>query len=69
MTKKPQRVRSYLAEERSREALQAREQAEKQKALNRARSTQRSVAFTAHDGCEVTATPGGDVFYNAADWW
>lgn len=63
------RPRDYLAEEKSREALQSREAAENQKAVTKARAEQRNVTFIAHDGCEVTATPTGHVFYNAADWY
>jgi hypothetical protein len=62
-------ARDYLMEQRSREALQAREAAENGKALATARSENRNVTFIAHDGCEVTVTPQGHVFHNAADWW
>ena len=62
-------TRNYLAEEKSRKALQAREASENKGAITKARREQRSVTFIAHDGCEVTATPDGDVFYNTSDWW
>ena len=61
-------ARDYLAEERSREALRAREAAENAAAIVKARSENRNVTFIAHDGCEVTVTPDGHVFHNASDW-
>lgn len=58
-----------LEELKSREALQAREAEENARALTIAKRENRNVTFIAHDGCEVTVTPGGHVFHNAADWW
>jgi hypothetical protein len=34
-----------------------------------ARQTGNAVTYKDTDGCEVTVTPDGHVFYNAADWW
>jgi hypothetical protein len=34
-----------------------------------ARQKDRAITYTDTDGCEVTVTPTGHVFYNAADWW
>lgn len=59
----------YLAEMRSHEQLVAREKAENDAAITRARAIGGNVTFIAADGCEVTVTPGGHVFHNAADWW
>jgi len=38
-------------------------------AVGLARSTGLSVSYTDDDGCEITATPSGHVFYNAVDWY
>jgi len=38
-------------------------------AVEQARRDQRAVSYIDDDGCEVTVTPQGHVFYNAADWW
>lgn len=46
-----------------------REQKENDIALLQARLTNKNVTFIAKDGCEVTVSPQGYVFYNAADWW
>lgn len=27
------------------------------------------VKYIAKDGCEISITPGGHVFYNIDDWW
>ncbi len=32
-------------------------------------SKRRSMSYIAEDGCEVTVTPDGHEFYNAADWF
>lgn len=48
--------------ERNREA---REKA----AIREAQRTGQSFSYIDDDGCEVTVTPGGHSFYNAADWW
>lgn len=34
-----------------------------------AQQTKKTRSYIDTDGCEVTVTPGGHVFYNAADWW
>ena len=34
-----------------------------------AREEDRCVSYIASDGCEITITPKGHVFYNVADWW
>lgn len=34
-----------------------------------AQQQNKSRSYIDTDGCEVTVTPGGHVFYNAADWW
>lgn len=47
---------------------QAREQREK-RAIQQAQAQQRPISYIDDDGCEVTATPGGHAFYNAADWY
>lgn len=52
-----------------REEIRAHEGAENAKAIATARQQNRNVTFIASDGCEVTVTPGGHVFHNAADWW
>ncbi len=46
----------------------AREQRERS-AIRQAQVQQRSITYIDDDGCEITATPAGHVFYNAADWW
>lgn len=53
----------------AREQLIVREQAENDVALIKARRAGRNITFTAADGCEVTATPTGHIFHDAADWW
>ena len=62
-------MRDYLAEQKSREALQEREAAENNHAIATACREGKNVTFIAHDGCEVTVTPGGHVFHNMADWY
>lgn len=37
--------------------------------IERAKREQRSITFKASDGCEVTVTPDGQVFFNISDWW
>lgn len=47
-------------------------EAEKQMALLKlaeAQQSGKSVVYTAQDGCEITITPLGHVFYNVSDWW
>ena len=58
-----------ISEYQAREALRAREKKENDRAIAKARRTKKTVSFIAHDGCEVTVTPNGNIFYNAADWW
>jgi hypothetical protein len=62
-------MRDYLKEQKAREELQAREADENARAIATARRYNKNVTFIAHDGCEVTVTPGGHVFHNAADWY
>jgi hypothetical protein len=61
--------RDYLGEQKAREALVARERTENERALATARREGKNVTFIADDGCEVTVTPSGHVFHNAADWY
>lgn len=35
----------------------------------RAKQQDKIISYIDTDGCEVTVTPGGHAFYNAADWW
>lgn len=51
------------------EEIRKREHTENQRALAVAQRENRSVTFIASDGCEVTVTPSGQVFYNMADWY
>lgn len=52
------------------EQMQDRADAEReQRAIKQAKRLKKSVTYVAEDGCEVTATPSGHIFYNAADWW
>lgn len=39
------------------------------RAIRTAKREGKSVTYLDTDGCEVTVTPGGHVFYNAADWY
>jgi hypothetical protein len=54
---------------RRRDEIRATEKAENDCALAKAAREGKNVTFIASDGCEVTVTPGGHVFHNAADWW
>lgn len=38
-------------------------------AIHEARQLGRSVSYVDDDGCEITATPAGHIFYNAVDWY
>jgi hypothetical protein len=58
-----------LRDMKAREELRAREKAENDRAIATARAENKNVSFIAHDGCEVTVTPDGNVFHNAADWY
>lgn len=62
-------MRDALSDEKARDDLQSREATENARAIATARRFNKNVTFIAHDGCEVTVTPGGHVFHNAADWW
>ncbi len=46
-----------------------REQRENAPYIAAAAATGKPVTFKAADGCEVTVTPEGRVFYNMADWY
>ncbi len=37
--------------------------------IQKARQEGKNHSYIDEDGCEVTVTPAGHVFYNAADWW
>ena len=58
-----------ISSEKRRTEILAREARENAPALMKARKTKRPATFIASDGCEVTVTPDGHEFYNAADWW
>lgn len=45
------------------------QQAREQREIQQARETGKSRTYIDSDGCEVTVTPQGHSFYNAADWW
>lgn len=62
-------MRDYLKEAKAAEELRAREREENDRAINTAKKHGKNVTFIAHDGCEVTVTPGGHVFHNMADWY
>jgi hypothetical protein len=38
-------------------------------AMVRAREENKSMVYIDDDGCEVTVTPQGAVFFNVSDWW
>lgn len=46
-----------------------RQKAKEQEICEKAKKLQKNISFIAEDGCEVTATSTGHIFYNAADWW
>lgn len=48
--------------QRDRDAREAR-------TADRAKQIGKAITYIDDDGCEVTVTPGGHVFYNASDWW
>ena len=64
MTKREERL---MTERKTAEQLarEARERA----AIRQAQQAQKCVTYIDDDGCEVTATPSGHAFYNAADWY
>jgi len=51
------------------EEIRATEAAENARARATAKREGKNVTFIAHDGCEVTVTPGGHVFHNVSDWY
>lgn len=52
------------------QTLAERREEEERRALETARRFNKPVTFiSSEDGCEVTVTPAGHVFYNSADWW
>jgi len=51
------------------EEIRKKEKEENDRALAQAKSTGKAVTFKGYDGCEVTVTPDGSIFHNAADWW
>lgn len=57
------------AEYRHLDAFRAGRQRTNDAAVAKAKEIGRSHTFIDTDGCEVTATPDGHIFYNAADWW
>lgn len=59
MTADPKQIERQQAERERRE----------REAIREARRLGRCISYIDDDGCEVTATPGGHTFYNAADWW
>ncbi len=40
-----------------------------QREMAKAKSRGETRSYIDSDGCEVTVTPTGHVFYNASDWW
>jgi hypothetical protein len=50
------------------EQTRARRQREQQ-AIIEAKKSGRAFTYVDDDGCEVTVTPQGHAFYNAADWY
>jgi hypothetical protein len=38
-------------------------------AIAEAQKQNRCITYIDSDGCEITVTPSGYTFYNAADWW
>lgn len=53
---------------RDRDAERRREARERE-ALQEAKREQRAITYTDEDGCDVTATDHGYIFYNVADWY
>lgn len=43
--------------------------ARERSAIQEAKRTDKSVKYIDDDGCEITATPGGHIFYNVDDWY
>lgn len=46
-----------------------RQQARERQEIAKAQRTGEPYTYIDEDGCEVTVTPSGHSFYNAADWW
>ena len=44
-------------------------EAREKAAIAAAKRSGKSIVYIDDDGCEVTATPSGHSFYNAADWY
>jgi hypothetical protein len=45
-------------------------EAQKEHALaEKAKREGKGFTYIADDGCEVTITANGNIFYNASDWW
>jgi hypothetical protein len=57
------------AEYRYLEKYRANQRAADSALVAKARELGRSYTAVADDGCEVTATPEGHIFYNVADWF
>lgn len=51
------------------ETIREREKRENDKAIAKAQELGRNYTFIAEDGCEVTVTPKGNIFFNMADWF
>lgn len=54
-----------MTDEQKQQARRQRELA----AQRQAQSQAKPVTYIDDDGCEITVTSNGHVFYNAADWW
>jgi hypothetical protein len=54
-----------MTEKEIRMRMRERESAKIQEAMRK----KEYITYKDEDGCEVTATPSGHAFYNAADWW
>ncbi len=50
-------------------SIREREQRENAPYIEQAKRERRNVTFIAEDGCEVTVTPNGHVYFNMADWY
>jgi hypothetical protein len=40
-----------------------------EEAIEQAKREGRCVSYVDNDGCEITATPEGHIFYNVTDWF
>ena len=52
-----------------REGPMTKRQLREELAKSEARTKDKCVTYKDDDGCEVTVTPGGHVFFNVIDWW